>query len=112
MKSILGKVLKAFALLLSNFMDQVPRPFPWAVNAPMIYRFADADIDVPTKRSVAYLESFRREHEKDIDIVLFDGVGHAMADWNGIFTAGYVPQFLDLLGSWFAEQVSGEPVGD
>jgi len=44
--------------------------------------------------------------------VLFDGVGHAMADWNGIFTAGYVPQFLGLLGSWFAEQVSGEPVGD
>ncbi len=89
-----------------------PRPFLEAINVPMIYTFGEIDINVPTVRSVAYLESFRQEYDKNIDIVVFDGVGHPMADWTGLFTAGYVPEFLGLLGSWCAEQVSGKPAGD
>ena len=89
-----------------------PRPFLEAIDIPMMYTFGETDINVPTARSVAYLETFRREFDKDIDIVVFKGVGHPMANWTGILTAGYVPEFLDVLGSWCAEHVSGQPAHD
>lgn len=89
-----------------------PRPFLEAIDIPMMYTFGETDINVPTARSVAYLEWFRREFDKDIDVVVFEGVGHPMANWTGMLTAGYVPEFLDLLGSWCAEQLSGKPAHD
>jgi len=89
-----------------------PRPFLEAIDVPMIYTFGETDINVPTTRSVEFLEKFREEYNKDIDIVVFDDVGHPMANWTGIFTAGYVPAFLDLMESWYPEQVSGKPAGD
>lgn len=81
-----------------------PRPFLEEIDVPMFYVFAENDINVPTEQSVAFLESFRDEYDKDIDIVVLDGVGHAMVGWSGLLTAGYVPGFIDLLESWPAEQ--------
>jgi len=81
-----------------------PRPFLEKIDVPMLYVFAENDINVPTDQSVAFLESFRDEYDKDIDIVVLDGVGHAMAGWSGLLTAGYVPEFIDLLQSWPAGQ--------
>lgn len=52
-----------------------------------------------------FLERFRERHAKQIDIFVFEGVGHPMATWKGIFTAGYVPEFPELLGTWFSKQV-------
>jgi dienelactone hydrolase len=89
-----------------------PRPFLEAIDVPMIYTFGETDINVPTTRSVAFLEKFREQYDKDIDIIVFEDVGHPMANWTGLFTAGYLPAFLNLLESWFPEQVSGEPVGE
>jgi pimeloyl-ACP methyl ester carboxylesterase len=86
-----------------------PRPFLEAIDIPMIYTFGETDINVPTARSVEFLESFRSRYSKNIDIVVYENVGHPMAHWSGAFTGGYVPEFLDLLGDWHREQVSGKP---
>ena len=83
-----------------------PQPHLLAIDIPMLYVFAEHDINVPTRQSVEFLESFREKHGKDIDIVVFEGVGHAMAGWTGLFTAGYIPEFIDVLEHWFAEQAA------
>jgi len=82
-----------------------PRPYLEKIDVPMLYVFAENDINVPTERSVAFLEAFRDEYDKKIEIVVLDGVGHAMAGWSGLLTAGYVPEFIELLEEWPAAQV-------
>jgi pimeloyl-ACP methyl ester carboxylesterase len=83
-----------------------PRPFLEAIDVPMMYAFGETDVNVPTAESVAFLESFRMHHERDIDIVVFDGVGHPMVHWTGLFTAGYVPEYLELIKTWYPEQAA------
>lgn len=82
-----------------------PRPFLEAIDIPMIYTFGETDINVPTAQSVEYLEAFREQYGQDIDIVVFEGVGHSMANWTGLLTAGYVPKYLELVESWFGGQI-------
>jgi len=84
-----------------------PRPFLEAVDIPMVYTFAENDINVPTAACVAFLEEFRSRLGKDIDIVVIEGVGHPMVSWQGLFTAGYVPEFLELIETWYTKQAAG-----
>ena len=79
-------------------------PYLEALDIPMIYTFGETDINVPTAESVAYLEAFRKAHGKDIDIVVFEGVGHPMAHWTGMFQGGYIPAFMELLHDWYSAQ--------
>jgi len=83
-----------------------PQPFLETIDIPILYVFAENDINVPTAASVTYLESLRETQGKDIDIVVFGGVGHAMMNWTGLFTAGYIPEFMHLLEHWFATQAA------
>ena len=80
-----------------------PRPFLESIDVPMIYTFGENDINVPTAEAVAFLETLRKDRGKDIEIVVFEGVGHALVTWKGIFTAGYVPKYLDTIESWYRE---------
>ena len=81
-----------------------PRPFLESIDVPMIYTFAEDDINVPTVESVAFLESFREQYDKDIRIVVYEGVGHAMAGPTGLFSAGYIPAFVETLEDWYRAQ--------
>ena len=83
-----------------------PRPFLEAIDVPMYYVYGETDINVPTKKAVAYLEKLREEHGKKIEIHVYPGVGHPMFTWKGIFNAGYPPGYLELMSTWSAEQVS------
>lgn len=77
-----------------------PGPYLRSIDVPMIYVFGENDINVPTARSVDFLESLRAEHGKEIDIVVYEDVGHTLATWKGPFTAGFTPGYVDLIGSW------------
>ena len=79
-------------------------PFLEALDIPMIFTFGDVDINIPTAESVAYLEAFRERHGKDIDIVVFEGVGHPMAHWTGLFYGGYLPGLMALMDDWYSDK--------
>jgi len=79
-----------------------PLPFLMQLNIPMVYSFAGNDINVPTEESVAFLEHLREQHDKDIEIVVIDGVGHAMAAPRGILNGGYVPELMNLIREYYA----------
>jgi pimeloyl-ACP methyl ester carboxylesterase len=94
---------KLYADYAANF-GYDPGPFLEAIDIPMIYTFGKNDINVPTEDSVAFLESFRKEFEKDIRIEAYDGVGHYMAGWTGLLSGGYIPPFVKTLEDWYSAQ--------
>lgn len=87
-----------------------PGPFLRLIDVPMFYAFGETDVNVPTVQCVEYLEVLRAEYGKNIEYTVFEGVGHPLANWTGILTAGYVPRYLEIVGTWTVEQVqtSGE----
>ena len=87
-----------------------PGPFLRLIDVPMFYAFGETDVNVPTEQCVEYLELLRKEYGKNIEYTVFEGVGHPLADWTGILTAGYVPKYLETVETWTVEQVqtSGE----
>lgn len=85
-----------------------PRPFLELIDIPMIYAFGSTDINIDTPRSVAFLETFAEQYEKPIEFHVFEGVGHPMFTWRGIFNAGYVPGYLNLVSSWCREKAGME----
>lgn len=81
-----------------------PGPFLKAIDVPMYYAFGETDVNVPTLQSVEFLEGLRQEYDKNISYKVFDGVGHPLAGWSGILTAGYVPEYLEIVESWTTAQ--------
>jgi pimeloyl-ACP methyl ester carboxylesterase len=79
-----------------------PQPFLWQLEIPLVYTFGADDINVPTAASVAWLESLRAEYPNDIRVVAYEGVGHPLANLTGIFNAGYVPAYMDLLYDFYS----------
>jgi pimeloyl-ACP methyl ester carboxylesterase len=87
-----------------------PAPFLKLIDVPMFYAFGETDVNVPTEQCVEYLEVLREQYGKNIEYTVFEGVGHPLANWTGILTAGYVPKYLETVETWTVEQVqtSGE----
>jgi len=87
-----------------------PGPFLRLIDVPMFYAFGETDVNVPTEQCVEYLEVLREQYGKNIEYTVFEGVGHPLADWTGILTAGYVPRYIETVETWTIEQVqtSGE----
>lgn len=79
-------------------------PVPWLeqLDIPMVYTFGETDINVPTEKSVEFLERFRERHGKDIAIFVFDGVGHPMAAPRGFLYGGYVPELMDVMRDFYS----------
>ena len=94
---------EVYARYSANFSYD-PTPFLRSIDVPMLYLYGTEDINIPTARAVPYLEAFREEYGKDIDIVIYDGLGHGLVTWKGAFSAGYTPGYLDRIGTWAAEQ--------
>jgi pimeloyl-ACP methyl ester carboxylesterase len=85
-----------------------PGPFLEAIDVPMYYAFGETDVNVPTAQSVEFLEALREELGKNISYKVFEGVGHPLANWTGVLTAGYVPEYLEIVESWTTAQVGIE----
>ena len=93
----------AYAALTAQIgYDQTP--YLETIDVPMIYTFGELDVNVPTAESVAYLEDLKRRTGKDIDIVVFEDVGHSFAGWTGLFNGGYVPEFMTVLDRWYRDR--------
>ena len=82
-----------------------PGPYLEEIDVPMYYVFGETDVNVPTAESVAFLDELRENHDKNINYVVLEGVGHSLMHWTGILTAGYVPGYLQIVESWTVEQI-------
>ena len=80
-----------------------PVPFLEQLDIPLVYTYGETDINVPTAQAVEFLEQFRREHNKDIEILVFDGVGHPMAAPRGFLYGGYVPELMDAMREFYGD---------
>jgi pimeloyl-ACP methyl ester carboxylesterase len=93
-----------YARISANF-GYDPGPYLQSIDVPMIYLYGTDDVNIPTMRSVRYLEMLRDDHDKPVDIVVYEGVGHPLMSWTGALEGGYVPGYLDRIGTWSADQV-------
>jgi pimeloyl-ACP methyl ester carboxylesterase len=80
-----------------------PLPFLIQLDIPVVYTFAEQDINVPTEQSVAFLERFREQHDKDIEIVVIQDVGHLMAAPRGFLYGGYVPELIEVMDEFYSD---------
>lgn len=85
-----------------------PQPFLRRIDVPMQYVFGELDVNIPTTQSVEFLETFRATAGKDIEVFIIDDAGHAFFGLTGIFTAGFRPEYVDLLASWGARLSSAD----
>ncbi len=74
----------------------------------MQYVFGEVDVNIPTAQSVDFLEAFRAATGKDIEIFVIDDAGHSFFGFSGVFTAGFRPEYVDLLASWGAQLSSAD----
>ncbi len=88
-----------YARLASNFSYD-PTPFLRGLDVPMLWVFGENDINVPTARSVAVLDRLKNERDHDITVKVYHSVGHSLMTWTGVLNAGYVGDYLDLIGNW------------
>lgn len=82
-----------------------PRPYLQRLEVPLLYVFAEDDINVPTAQSVAFLESLRDESGKDITIQVHPDIGHSMQSWRYLLSGAYPPGYLDFVSDWAARQI-------
>ncbi len=85
-----------------------PQPFLRQIDVPMQYVFGEVDVNIPTAQSVDFLEAFRAATGKDIEIFVIDDAGHSFFGFSGVFTAGFRPEYVDLLASWGAQLSSAD----
>ena len=76
------------------------------IDIPLLYIFGGRDINVPTEKSVAYLEALKQDYAGTIDILIYPQLGHSMATWRGIFHGGYPSDYLDYVGEWAQSHIS------
>ena len=83
-----------------------PSPFLAEIDTPILYILAGKDVNVPFEQSAAALEQLKREFNKDITVQAYPEAGHYLYRWDWFPLEGfYVPGYLDLIGSWSAEQI-------
>lgn len=75
------------------------------IDIPLLYVFGGRDVNVPTTRSVEYLESLKSDYRGSIDIRVYPTLGHPLATWRGVFHGGYPPDYLSFSGEWARSQI-------
>ncbi|MEM7245563.1 MAG: CocE/NonD family hydrolase [Acidobacteriota bacterium] len=84
-----------------------PTPYLRGLDIPLHYAYASEDINVPTDRCLAALTRLTDEQGKPITLTVYISVGHSLATWRGLLSAGFPPGYLDSVGTWASEQVGG-----
>ncbi|MGI9202866.1 MAG: alpha/beta hydrolase family protein [Woeseiaceae bacterium] len=85
-----------------------PQPFLRQIDVPMQYVFGETDVNIPTAQSVEFLQAFRSSTGKDIEVYVIDDAGHSFFGFSGLLTAGFRPEYVDLLASWGARLSSDD----
>ncbi len=87
-----------------------PLPFIKKIDCPMLYVMGEEDTNMPTAEIVGFLEKFRREEQKDIDIKVYEGATHYLYRYglgDGPYEGWlYHEGYLDLLSNWALEKVN------
>jgi dienelactone hydrolase len=78
-----------------------PQPFIEQTDIPMLYVFAENDRNVPTAKSVDYLESLRASN---IEVRVIPGVEHSMLSPAALIYGSH-PGFVNLIGPWALSKV-------
>lgn len=77
-----------------------PWPYLLELDIPMYYAYGEKDINIPTRRCVEALEALIDEHGKDVEVIVYPGLGHGLATWRGALELGWAPGYLDRLAAW------------
>jgi hypothetical protein len=96
---------KAYALLASK-VSYDPTPFLRKLEMPMLWVFGEKDVNVPTAKSVATLERFKNEFNRDVTTKVYSDAGHSLMNWKNLHSGGYVDGYLELISGWARDHVS------
>ena len=92
----------AFYGRLAAYIGYDPQPYIERLSIPMLYVFAGEDENVPTAEAVAYLQALQTQEGKDVEFRVIPGVKHNMLSAAALFSGGFDPAFIDLIGPWAA----------
>ena len=90
----------AYDARLAADVSYDPRPFLDLIDTPMLYIFAENDLNVPTADSVAFLTAYRARYSKPIEVDVLANVGHSLFAWKHVRTAGYPPQYFQRMSDF------------
>ena len=87
-----------------------PLPYLEDIECPLFYVMGEKDKNMPTAQIVDFLETFRAEQGKKIDIKVYEGASHYLYK-HGLEDGPYEgwlyhDGYLDLLTSWASEQLT------
>ncbi len=87
-----------------------PLPYLKEIKSPMLYVMGEKDKNMPTAQIVAFLEGFRQEENKNIEIKVYEGASHYLYKYgleDGPFEGWlYQDGYLELLTSWAEQQLT------
>jgi pimeloyl-ACP methyl ester carboxylesterase len=78
-----------------------PQPYIEQTEIPMLYVFAENDRNVPTAKSVDYLQSLKANN---IEVRVIPGVEHSMLSPAALIYGSH-PGFINLIGPWASSKV-------
>jgi pimeloyl-ACP methyl ester carboxylesterase len=91
---------------LAAFIGYDPQPYIEQIRIPMLYVYAEADENVPTADSVAYLRALPTTEGRNIEIRVLPGLNHTMFSAGGVVSGSITDAaFLDMIGRWAATEV-------
>ena len=86
-----------------------PLPYLEEIECPMFYVMGEKDKNMPTEQIVEFLEFFRVEENKKIDLKVYEDASHYLYKYgleDGPFEGWlYHDGYLELLSSWAEEQL-------
>jgi pimeloyl-ACP methyl ester carboxylesterase len=91
----------AFWSLWQRAIGYDPQPFIEQTEIPMLYVFAENDRNVPTAKSVRYLQSL---NAINIEVRIIPGVEHSMLSPAALIYGSH-PGFINLIGPWASSKV-------
>ena len=83
-----------------------PQPFLERMETPILYVFGGRDPNIPTEKSVAYLEGLIASGADNISLRIYQDLGHSLAKWTSLLTAGYPRSLFPWLAEWAKEHSS------
>ena len=87
-----------------------PLPFIKKIDCPMLFVMGEKDKNMPTAEVVEFLEDFRREENREIDIKVYEGATHYLYKYglgDGPYEGWlYHDDYLELLGNWASDKVN------
>ncbi len=82
-----------------------PTPFLDQLDIPMYYAYGGADVIIPTKACVEFIRDHMQLRGKNVQVKVYDGLGHSLATPKGVMQMGWPPGYIDALVEWATSSV-------